>query len=268
VEHRARKRFGQNFLTDSTIIDRIVMAINPGIDDHLIEIGPGLGALTCPLIKQTGKLDVIELDRDIIPKLRLNCGLQGELNIHNVDVLKYDFSELYDGEHKLRIVGNLPYNISTPIIFHLVKYADMIRDMHFMLQKEVVQRLAAAAGTADYSRLSVMAQLHFRVTPLFLVPPEAFNPRPKVESAIVKLVPHSEPPVQIDDRQVFDRLISQAFSQRRKTIRNVLKKICTEAQLEEADIDPGHRTETIDLQRFARLANILSQDTNQNVHKN
>lgn len=255
--HRARKRFGQNFLTDSTVINRIVHAINPRPDDRLVEIGPGLGALTCPLIQATGELDVIELDRDIIPKLRLNCGLQGKLNIHNADVLNFEFDRLYDGEHKLRIVGNLPYNISTPIIFHLVRYASLIRDMHFMLQKEVVERLAAAAGNGDYGRLSVMAQYHFRVTPLFLVPPEAFNPRPKVESAIVKLAPHAQPPVNVNNEDYFSRLVKQAFSQRRKTIKNVLKNVCNETQFQQAGIDPGARPETLDLQQFARLSNLL-----------
>jgi len=260
-QHRARKRFGQNFLTDSTVIDRIIQSINPQADDRLVEIGPGLGALTCPLIDAVGELDVIELDRDIIPKLRLNCGLRGKLVIHNADVLRFDFNEVYDPHRKLRIVGNLPYNISTPIIFHLVEYADKIHDMHFMLQKEVVQRLAAAAGSSDYGRLSIMAQYRFRVSPLFLVPPEAFEPRPKVESAIVKLTPYKTPPVAIDDEQLFAQLVKQAFSQRRKTIKNVLKTMCTPEQLSAADIDSSQRPEQLTLQQFARLCNVMTADS-------
>ena len=253
AQHKARKRFGQNFLTDESIIDRIVQSINPQTGDKLVEIGPGLGALTCPVLAIVGEMDVIELDRDIIPKLRLNCGLQHKLNIHSADVLKFDFDQLVTGEEQLRIIGNLPYNISTPIIFHLVNYADKIRDMHFMLQKEVVERLAAAPGSADYSRLSVMAQYYFQVAPLFLVPPEAFNPRPKVDSAIVRLVPHKSRPVEIDDEQAFGRLVSQAFSQRRKTLRNVLRDYATVEQIEQAGINPGQRAQELSLQQFADL---------------
>ena len=260
-QHKARKRFGQNFLTDQSIIDRIVFSIQPHIDDHLVEIGPGLGALTCPLIDITGKLDVVELDRDIIPKLQLNCGLKGKLKIHNVDVLKFDFAMLLHGDSdRLRIIGNLPYNISTPIIFHLAGYAKIIKDMYFMLQKEVVERLAAKPGDSDYSRLSVMSQYHFKITPLFLVPAEAFNPRPKVESAIVKLIPHSSPMVDVGDQTFFAHLVSQAFSQRRKTLRNTLKNQATDAQLLEAGIEPGQRAQELGLQQFAKLSLLLQQE--------
>lgn len=260
-QHKARKRFGQNFLTDQSIIDRIVFSIQPQIDDRLVEIGPGLGALTCPLIDVTGKLDVVELDRDIIPKLQLNCGLTGQLNIHNVDVLKFDFASLLTSDaQKLRIVGNLPYNISTPIIFHLADYASIIYDMYFMLQKEVVERLAASPGGSDYSRLSVMSQYHFKVTPLFLVPPEAFSPRPKVDSAIVKLVPYSKPPVDVGNPIFFSSLVKQAFSQRRKTLRNVLKDLATDTQLEQVDIEPGQRAQELSLEQFAKLSLLLQQE--------
>ncbi len=256
-QHIARKRFGQNFLTDSHIIDRIIHGIQPQADDRLVEIGPGLGAITCPLLELVGELDVIELDRDIIPKLRLNCGLKGQLNIHNVDVLKFDFNSLCSGQQKLRIVGNLPYNISTPIIFHLVQYAEHIKDMHFMLQKEVVERLAAQPGTSNYSRLSVMAQYHFKVSPLFLVPPEAFEPRPKVDSAIVRLVPYTTKPVQVDDEPAFAKLVSQAFSQRRKTLRNVLKDYASTEQMEAAGIKPSQRAQELTLNQFAELSRII-----------
>jgi 16S rRNA (adenine1518-N6/adenine1519-N6)-dimethyltransferase len=259
-QHIARKRFGQNFLTDSHIIDRIIHGIQPQADDRLVEIGPGLGAITCPLLELVGELDVIELDRDIIPKLRLNCGLKGQLNIHNVDVLKFNFNSLCKEQQKLRIVGNLPYNISTPIIFHLVQYAEHIKDMHFMLQKEVVERLAAQPGTSNYSRLSVMAQYHFKVSPLFLVPPEAFEPRPKVDSAIVRLVPYTEKPVQVVDETAFAKLVSQAFSQRRKTLRNVLKDHATTEQMERAGIKPSQRAQELTLNQFAELSRIIHDD--------
>jgi len=260
MQHKARKRFGQNFLTDTSVIDRIIQSINPQTNEKLVEIGPGLGALTCPLMKALGKLDVIELDRDIIPKLRMNCGLIGELNIHNVDVLKFDFSELSKNSEQLRIVGNLPYNISTPIMFHLVNYAQIISDMHFMLQKEVVTRLAAKANTSDYSRLSVMAQYHFKVSPLFLVAPEAFSPRPKVDSAIVRLQPQKEKPVNVGDEKFFAKLITRAFSQRRKTLRNVLKDVCSNDQLSAASIDPGQRAQEINLTQFADLSRLMQAD--------
>ncbi|HEY9200934.1 MAG TPA: 16S rRNA (adenine(1518)-N(6)/adenine(1519)-N(6))-dimethyltransferase RsmA [Gammaproteobacteria bacterium] len=260
IQHRARKRFGQNFLSDASIIQRIIQSINPKSGEPLVEIGPGLGALTCPLLQIVGEMDVIELDRDIIPKLQLNCGLdyssQNKLRVHNVDVLKFDFASLHT-EQPLRILGNLPYNISTPIIFHLVSYSALIQDMFFMLQKEVVDRLAAGPNDNNYSRLSVMAQYHFRVTPLFLVPPEAFVPAPKVDSAIVRLVPHREKPVQVADEAEFARLVSTAFSQRRKTLRNVLRDTCTEQQLIDAGIDPAARAQTLSLQQFADLHNSL-----------
>ncbi len=256
-QHQARKRFGQNFLTDISLIERIINSINPQATDNLVEIGPGLGAITCPLLKQVDKLDVIELDRDIVPKLRLNCGFNDNLIIHNCDVLKFDFNSLISGDQKLRIIGNLPYNISTPIIFHLVQYANIIKDMHFMLQKEVVERLAAKPGNKDYGRLTIMAQYHFQITPLFLVPPEAFDPRPKVESAIVKLKPHDAKPVIVENEQALASLVSQAFSQRRKTLRNVLKNLCTPEQIIEAGIDPAQRAEELSLQAFANLCKII-----------
>lgn len=255
-QHRARKRFGQNFLSDPGIIQRIVQSINPKPGERLIEIGPGLGALTCPILNMLSEMDVIELDRDIVPKLRLNCGLDSNLRIHNVDVLKFDFAAL-GYEQPLRIIGNLPYNISTPIIFHLVEYSQLISDMYFMLQKEVVDRLAAQPNTSNYSRLSVMAQYHFQVTPLFLVPPESFDPVPKVDSAIVRLVPHSSKPIQVSNEKAFARMVSLAFSQRRKTLRNVLKDICSPAQFEAAGIDPSSRAQTLSLTQLAALFAVL-----------
>ncbi len=252
IQHKARKRFGQNFLSDPGIIQRIIQSINPKPGEHIIEIGPGLGALTCPVLDTVGEIDVIELDRDIIPKLQLNCGLDKSLRVHNVDVLKFDFASL-GYQEPLRIIGNLPYNISTPIIFHLVEYSSLISDMYFMLQKEVVDRLAANPDSSNYSRLSVMAQYHFQVTPLFLVPPESFQPVPKVDSAIVRLVPYTEKPVVVSDEAAFGRFVSLAFSQRRKTLRNVLKNTCSEAQITAAGIDPGSRAQSLSLQQFVAL---------------
>ncbi|MDH5472403.1 MAG: 16S rRNA (adenine(1518)-N(6)/adenine(1519)-N(6))-dimethyltransferase RsmA [Gammaproteobacteria bacterium] len=259
MKHIARKRFGQNFLIDTSIIDRIIQSINPQVNNRLVEIGPGLGALTCPLLSVAGTLDVIELDRDIIPLLKKNCADKGDLTIHNQDVLKFDFHSLHRTNEKLRIIGNLPYNISTPIIFHLVKFSSIISDMHFMLQKEVVDRLAASPGNSDYGRLSVMTQYHFNVTPLFLVPPESFEPRPKVNSAIVRLRPHEKPPITVPDEQAFSDLVKQAFSQKRKTLRNTLKNRCSIEQLEAANIKPGQRAEELTLKQFSDLSNILHQ---------
>ncbi|MDH5767269.1 MAG: 16S rRNA (adenine(1518)-N(6)/adenine(1519)-N(6))-dimethyltransferase RsmA [Gammaproteobacteria bacterium] len=258
MKHIARKRFGQNFLIDTSIIDRIITGINPQKNENLVEIGPGLGALTCPLLSIAGKLDVIELDRDIIPKLNRNCGDRGELIIHNQDVLSFDFSSLATDHKKLRIIGNLPYNISTPIIFHLVKFGHIIQDMHFMLQKEVVNRLAAQPGTSSYGRLSVMTQYHFRVAPLFLVPPESFDPQPKVDSSIVMLKPHQHPPVSVTDEAAFSALVKQAFAMKRKTLRNTLKSLCTVQQLETTGINPSQRAEEITIKQFADLSNLLS----------
>lgn len=255
-QHQARKRFGQNFLTDRSIIDRIVRGINPVPGDKLVEIGPGLGALTCPLLQQAGELDVIELDRDIIPKLSHNCGHLGKLRVHQCDVLDFDFSQLAS-DRSLRIIGNLPYNISTPIIFHLVEQASLIRDTYFMLQKEVVERLAAHPNSADYGRLTIMTQLHFAITPLFLVPPQAFSPQPRVESAIVRLVPHTTPIVELHNQQTFADLVKQAFSQRRKTLHNTLKDLCNDDMLQLAGIHPGQRAQELSLAQFASLANLL-----------
>ncbi len=254
MEHRARKRFGQNFLHDRGIIDRIVRAIGPHCDDRLVEIGPGLGALTRPLLAAAGRLEVVELDRDLIPKLQAGCAGEGDLIIHSADALKFDFCALV-GNDKLRVAGNLPYNISTPLIFHLLEQAHCIRDMHFMLQKEVVDRLAAEPDNKDYGRLSVMVQYRCRVERLFIVPPGAFTPAPKVDSAIVRLVPYDTPPVQVNDFAALERVVAQAFSQRRKTLRNTLKGLLDAEAIEAAGIDPQRRAETLSLEEFAALAN-------------
>lgn len=263
MNHKARKRFGQNFLIDNSVIDLIVQSINPQAGQTLIEIGPGLGALTLPLLKKAGALHVIELDRDVIPILEKKCAAAGDLTVHNVDVLNFDFSELISDNNKLRIVGNLPYNISTPILFKLLDYAEHIEDMFFMLQKEVVKRMAAAPDSGAYGRLSIMLQYHCKVTELFEVPPEAFEPRPRVDSAIVNLQPRS-PEITVTNYSLLEQVVKQAFSMRRKTIRNTLKKTCSVEDLEAVDIEPGDRPENIPPRDYYRLCNYLDQKLNNN----
>lgn len=266
-KHRARKRFGQNFLTDDTVVARIVMAINPQAGDHLVEIGPGLGILTEALLLQVPEMDAVELDRDLIPKLTQRFGKDadndrkktGKLNIHTADALKFDFSLLVKNAQPLRIIGNLPYNISTPLMFHLLENKAVIKDMHFMLQKEVVERLAAAPANKSYGRLSVMMQYHCQVESLFNVPPQAFSPPPKVVSAVVRLVPHQQPPVTVNDVQMLETVVTQAFSQRRKTLRNTLKKMIAAQTLSELGIDPTRRAETLSLKEFAAITNAVSE---------
>jgi 16S rRNA (adenine1518-N6/adenine1519-N6)-dimethyltransferase len=250
--HHPRRRFGQNFLHDPAVIDRIVHAIHPGRDEHLLEIGPGLGALTLPLLRAAGRLDVIEIDRDLIPRLQANIAGEGELRVHNMDVLKCDLRPLAAGG-PLRLAGNLPYNISTPLLFHLLRQLPMIRDMHFMVQKEVAERLTAAPGTRNYGRLGVMVQLHCAVEILFTVGPEAFTPAPKVESALIRLTPHARPPVSVGSLPHFEEVVRRAFNQRRKTLRNALKGLLTAEQMASLDIDPGRRPETLALGEFAAL---------------
>ena len=228
--HTARKRFGQNFLQDSNIILQIIQCIHPLKTEHLVEIGPGLGALTTQLLPLAGKLQAIELDRDLAPKLERNCRSLGQIEVFQTDAMKFDFYQLYDQSQKLRIVGNLPYNISTPLLFHLFKFAPIIHDMHFMLQDEVVQRMAAAPGNKSWGRLSVMVQYYCEVEKLFTVPPYAFNPAPKVQSAIVKLMPHEQLPFKANDHKHFDQVVTAAFGQRRKTLGNSLSKICSSMQ--------------------------------------
>lgn len=255
--HRARKRFGQNFLVDRNAIARMVRIIDPKPDDHLVEIGPGLGALTRPLLEAVGRLEAVELDRDLLSELAARTQGAGELTVHQGDALRFDFAALRTDARPLRIVGNLPYNISTPLIFHLLEAADAIADMHFTLQKEVVDRLAAGAGDDAYGRLSVMVQYHCRVERLFDIPPGAFRPIPKVDSAFVRLVPHQAKPVEVADPALLGRIVTQAFSQRRKTLRNALKGLLDESAIAAAGIDPALRPEQVDLAGFAALAGQL-----------
>jgi 16S rRNA (adenine1518-N6/adenine1519-N6)-dimethyltransferase len=254
LSHRPRKRFGQNFLHDPAVIGRIVATINPADSEQLVEIGPGQGAITLPLLQQAGRLAVVELDRDLVGPLRDRCEDQGELTVYNSDALRFNFCELA-GNGALRIIGNLPYNISTPLLFHLLGQHHCIRDMHFMLQKEVVERMAATPGSRQYGRLSVMLQYRCEVTHLFNIGSGAFTPPPKVESAFVRLVPYTSPPVQVNDAVVFEQLVRQAFAQRRKTLRNALRGMLEADAIRALGIDPVARAETLGVSDFAALAN-------------
>ena len=258
MSHRPRKRFGQNFLHDPAVIQRIVDAIHPVPGQALVEIGPGEGALSRELLPRLGALDVVELDRDLVPRLQSTCEGLGELRIHQADALQFDFCQLSPGPGQLRVVGNLPYNISTPLLFHLLDNSACIRDMHFMLQKEVVERITARPGSGQYGRLSVMLQYHCATEMLFTVGPGAFRPAPKVESAVVRLTPHASPPVETDPEKLA-RLVRAAFAQRRKTLRNNLRGLLDTAAIEAAGIDPGLRPERLSLEDFARLANALPE---------
>lgn len=256
--HTARKRFGQNFLHDPYIIDQIVSAINPQAGENLIEIGPGLAALTEPVCALVDQLTVVELDRDLAARLKSHPFLGPKLNVIEADALKFDFATLMKDHKPLRIFGNLPYNISTPLMFHLFSFAGKVSDMHFMLQKEVVNRLAASAGEKNYGRLSVMAQYHCQVVPVLHVPPGAFKPAPKVDSAVVRLLPHKEKPVKVNSEASLNQVCAMAFNQRRKTIRNSLKKLVSEQTMLDLGINPEQRAENLTLNDYANLANTIS----------
>jgi 16S rRNA (adenine1518-N6/adenine1519-N6)-dimethyltransferase len=254
TQHIARKRFGQHFLHDRHYIERIVQAFHPAPGQHIVEIGPGLGVLTRELLAHTPQLHAVELDRDLVARLQQDLGATGRLTLHQGDALDFDFRRLAPLGGKLRIIGNLPYNISTPILFHLLDQLDCIDDMLFMLQKEVVERMCAPPGGRDYGRLSVMLQVRCRVEHLFDVPPGAFTPPPKVDSAVVRLTPHAQPPVVIRDPLRFAALVKAAFAQRRKTLRNTLKGMVTADAMLALGIDPTRRAETLSLAEFAALA--------------
>jgi 16S rRNA (adenine1518-N6/adenine1519-N6)-dimethyltransferase len=228
--------------------------VNPQPDDHLVEIGPGQGAITVHLLDAAGKLEAVELDRDLIEPLKAKCAGHGEFTVHQGDALKFDLCSLAGNGRPLRLVGNLPYNISTPLLFHFLDQAECIADMHFMLQKEVVERMAAGPGSKTYGRLSVMLQTRCEITPLFDIGPGAFKPPPKVDSAIVRLVPHAEPPFAVDNPELFAQVVAQAFAQRRKTLRKSLKTLLDPAAFERAGVDPGARPEQLAPADFARLA--------------
>lgn len=259
-EHRPRKRFGQNFLHDDGVVQRIVSSIHPVAGERVVEIGPGEGALTGGLVASGATVDAIELDRDLLSGLLARHGQNPEFTLHNSDVLKFDFTSLAqtEGEH-LRIVGNLPYNISTPLILKLLDHTRLIQDMHFMLQREVVVRLAAQPGGKDWGRLGIVAQYHCSVEHLFDVPPDAFRPPPKVQSAIVRLTPYASSPWPECNEARLRSTVQAAFAQRRKTLRNNLKGLIDNAGLEALGIDPGARAETLELSQFIDITNALNQ---------
>jgi len=259
VTHAARKRFGQHFLTDARVIDRIIHAINPRSGDQIVEIGPGRAALSMPLLASGADLFLVEIDRDLASALRIRLADCERARVHVGDALSMDFAALCDNR-PFRLVGNLPYNISTPLLFHVLKWSGFIRDMHFMLQTEVVDRMAASPGSKAWGRLSIMCQYHCAVTPLFSVPPEAFSPRPKVNSSVVRLLPHAVPPVYIESMDALKRLVAQAFTMRRKTLRNCLRGLLDADQIESAGIDPGLRPEALGLQEFAALSRLLKNE--------
>jgi 16S rRNA (adenine1518-N6/adenine1519-N6)-dimethyltransferase len=254
--HVARKRFGQNFLIDTQVIGSIVAAIAPQRDDLLVEIGPGLGALTEPLFQKLDYLHVVEIDRDIVARLRQRFPAD-KLSIHEGDALAFNFGGLAIAERKLRVVGNLPYNISTPLLFHLAQFADRVYDMYFMLQKEVVERMAAEPDSADYGRLSVMLQYRFVMDRLLDVPPESFDPAPKVDSAVVRLIPRNPEELTVRDEARFAALVAAAFSQRRKMLRNTLKGIVDDALFARLAIAPTARAETLSVSDYVRLSNAV-----------
>jgi 16S rRNA (adenine1518-N6/adenine1519-N6)-dimethyltransferase len=249
-----RKRFGQHFLHDPAVIARIIAAIAPQAEDHLVEIGPGLGALTLPLLKHIAALDAIEIDRDAIRELTAKASPVGNLHIHEADVLQFDIGTLRADARPLRLVGNLPYNISTPLLFRLIAQREHIRDMHFMLQKEVVDRMAAQPDTNAYGRLTVMLAPWVSVESLFDIGPGAFRPPPRVTSSVARLTPHATAPFAIADHGIFARVVAAAFAQRRKTLRNALKLLLPEDAIIRAGIDPTARGETVSPAGFAALA--------------
>ncbi len=257
MSHYPRRRFSQNFLRDEHVITALVSVINAHPDQHLVEIGPGRGALTRALIRVCRRLDVIEIDRDLVALLGQSFAGYDKLHVHQADALKFDFRVLVQGE-KLRIIGNLPYNISTPLLFHLFEQTDGIDDMHFMLQKEVVDRLSATPGGKDYGRLSIMTQCHCRVDKLFDVYPESFYPQPQVISSVVRLIPHAIKPVAPEQLNSLSRIVSDAFSQRRKTLRNSLGNLFTASEIARLGIDAKARAEMLSLEDYVTLSQYLT----------
>jgi 16S rRNA (adenine1518-N6/adenine1519-N6)-dimethyltransferase len=257
MKHIARKRFGQNFLQDDHVLGSIIDSIHPQPNDAMVEIGPGLAAMTDLLLRSVKHMHVVELDRDLVARLEKQYPRE-RLTVHSCDALKFDFASVPVPEgQKLRVVGNLPYNISSPLLFHLAQYAPQVQDQHFMLQKEVVERMVAEPGSKAYGRLSVMLQWRYHMSLLFVVPPEAFDPPPKVDSAIVRMIPVAKPlPC---DEATLEAVVQKAFSQRRKVIRNCLSGMFTEEQLIAAGVTPTDRPEAVPLEGYVALANLLKQ---------
>ncbi|MDB5773764.1 MAG: rRNA (adenine1518-N6/adenine1519-N6)-dimethyltransferase [Burkholderiales bacterium] len=254
MKHIPRKRFGQNFLTDQAVLYDIIRAIDPKPDDIMVEIGPGLAAMTRLLLESLKQLHVVELDRDLVARLEKNFD-PARLIIHSGDALQFDFASIAAAGEKLRVVGNLPYNISSPLLFHLTEIAPQVKDQHFMLQKEVVERMVAEPGSKTYGRLSVMLQWRYRMELVFVVPPTAFDPPPKVDSAIVRMIPIAQPLA--CDAGKLEQVVTKAFSQRRKVLRNCVAGMFTEADLIDAGVDPQARPETVPVEQFVALANRL-----------
>jgi 16S rRNA (adenine1518-N6/adenine1519-N6)-dimethyltransferase len=254
----AKKRYGQHFLHDPGSIDRIVRAIDPKPGERLVEVGPGRGAITAPLLKLAGTLDVIEIDRDVVPTLEDTCRGRGTLRVHMADALEFDLRALRGTGPRLRLVGNLPYNVSTPLLFRFIAQLDAIEDMHFMLQKEVVARMAASPGSGDYGRLTVMLAPSVAVEPLFDIGTGAFKPPPKVVSTFFALHPYREPPFRLENPAGYARIVLAAFSKRRKTLRNSLAGMLDAAAIHAAGIDPGARPETLAAWQFAALSQQLA----------
>ncbi len=263
--HKAKKKFGQNFLQDQYIIDHIIQACHITPDEQVLEIGPGLGALSQNIISLARHLHVIEIDRDVIPKLekilaKSNNRETSNWTITQGDALEFQLNTLAS-EQKIKVVGNLPYNISTPLLFHFIEQLKHIKDMHFMLQKEVVERICAEPNNKSYGRLSVMLQYHCRCEMLFEVPPESFDPQPKVDSAIIRLTPHAEPPFPCSDETLLSKIVSQAFAQRRKTLRNNLKSLNIQDAIDASGIDASLRAENISVAEYVKLCNIISDSS-------
>ena len=257
--HKAKKKFGQNFLVDERIIGDIITAIRPEPEDNMVEIGPGLGALTRPLLKKLNHLHVVEIDRDIIARLQQDYpqeNAKAKLTIHGGDALEFDIATL---PAPLRLVGNLPYNISSPLLFHFAAYAGHILDMHFMLQNEVVERMVAEPSTPAYGRLSVMLQYRFRMEKLLDVPPDSFRPAPKVDSAIVRLIPLPISEIAVRNEKLFAAIVRTAFGQRRKTLRNTLRGYLNETDFENLGINPQLRAENLAVADFIKVANYLEE---------
>ena len=257
MKHIPRKRFGQNFLTDDNVLYDIIRSIDPQPDDAMVEIGPGLAAMTSLLLDSLKHLHVVELDRDLVERLHKRFD-PARLSVHSADALKFDFGSLPVPEgQKLRVVGNLPYNISSPLLFHLASIAPQVRDQHFMLQKEVVERMVAEPGGKAYGRLSVMLQWRYHMELLFVVPPTAFDPPPKVDSAIVRMIPLAQP--MPCEEKLLEQVVTKAFSQRRKVIRNCVAGLFSEEELHQAGIDPQARPEAVPVEQFVALANLLGR---------
>ena|SRR3990167_314033 len=259
--HPLRKRFGQNFLQDKNILQKMQFNIQPSINDHIVEIGPGLGALTAFIQPHCQRFDAIEIDRDLIEKLSLLFSKAKQFYLHQADALKFDFARIIQSNKKIRVIGNLPYNISTPLIFHVLDYATQIQDCYFLLQKEVVDRLCAKPGNKDYGRLSVMTQYRCQTQSLFIVSPDAFFPKPKVTSAFVRVIPYDTLPSVANDFQTLQNVVRQVFSQRRKTIRNTLKKFLSSEQLIALNLNPLSRPEELSVAEFVSISNAIKLES-------